>query len=389
MFPTSTATSAHPLRYAMIGGGHGAFIGAVHRKAMALDGRMELVAGALSATAEKARSSGQALGLSDDRNHTSWQALLEDELKRPPEQRIHFISIVTPNHIHYPVAHAFVEAGFNVVCDKPLVHTYQQALSLASAVDQKNTLFAVTYNYTGYPMVRQARHMIKTGVLGDIRKITVEYNQGWLAHHQHHNKQAVWRSDPKQSGIAGAMGDIGSHAENLISTMTGLEIESLCADLTTFVDHRLLDDDGSVLLRFTNGARGVLAASQVVIGFENALHIRISGTQGSVVWHQEQPNQLLYYPSEGPLQILTRGSAWLCDAAKHATRLPAGHPESFIEAFANIYLGVAEALSTPQAELQSNPLLADFPHIEAGVRGVRFIEKVVESAHSNQKWIPF
>ena len=185
------------------------------------------------------------------------------------------------------------------------------------------------------------------------------------------------------------MGDIGSHAENLISTMTGLEIESLCADLTTFVDHRLLDDDGSVLLRFTNGARGVLAASQVVIGFENALHIRISGTQGSVVWHQEQPNQLLYYPSEGPLQILTRGSAWLCDAAKHATRLPAGHPESFIEAFANIYLGVAEALSTPQAELQSNPLLADFPHIEAGVRGVRFIEKVVESAHSNQKWIPF
>nr|MBP8215678.1 Gfo/Idh/MocA family oxidoreductase [Propionivibrio sp.] len=248
------------LRYAMVGGGQGAFIGGVHRRAMALDGQMELVAGALSSSPEKALASGRELGLTDGRNHPSWQALLEDELRRPVSERIDFVSIVTPNHMHYPVAKAFAEAGINVVCDKPLVHTSEQAQDLIATTGKSGAVFAVTYNYTGYPLVRQARHMVNSGQLGEIRKVIVEYNQGWLATllEGTGNKQADWRTDPARSGIAGCIGDIGSHAENLAATITGLEIESLCADLTTFVDGRKLDDDGNLLLRYTNGARGVL-----------------------------------------------------------------------------------------------------------------------------------
>jgi predicted dehydrogenase len=375
----------------MVGGGIGAFIGGVHRHAMALDGQMQLVAGALSSNAEKAIASGQELGLDPARNHACWQDLLEDELRRPIDERIDFVSIVTPNHMHYPVAKAFVDAGINVVCDKPLVHTSQQAEELIAAAGRSGAVFAVTYNYTGYPLVRQARHMVASGELGEIRKVIVEYNQGWLATLLEGigNKQADWRTDPARSGIAGCIGDIGSHAENLAATITGLEIEALCADLTTFVAGRKLDDDGNLLLRYRNGARGVLISSQVEIGCENDLRIRVFGSKGSLCWQQEDPNRLIHYPLDAPPRILTRGGPGLCDAAVRATRLPAGHPEAFFEAFANVYAGAAQAMRARAQNRQCGPLEGDFPTLNDGARGVRFIEKTVESAHSTAKWTAF
>ncbi|HKX43485.1 MAG TPA: Gfo/Idh/MocA family oxidoreductase [Burkholderiaceae bacterium] len=381
-----TMTTTRRLRYAMIGGGRDAFIGAVHRHALALDGQYELVAGALSASPEKATASGRDLGLPDARNHGSWQELLDDELKRGPDERIDLVVIVTPNHVHYEVARAFVDAGFHVVCDKPLVHTGAQALDLAERVARQGTLFAVTYNYTGYPMVRQAREMVRAGTLGAIRKVIVEYHQGWLAT-QLETKQASWRTDPARSGIAGAIGDIGSHAENLVATVTGLEIERLCADLTSFVPGRRLDDDASLLLRFTNGARGVLLASQIEAGNENDIRLRVFGERGMLDWRQEEPNVLVHAPLDAPRMILTRNAPWLSDAAKRACRLPAGHPEAFIEAFANLYAGVSTDLRTRLATGQpADPRDADYPRIADGVRGVRFIEKTVESASSAVKW---
>lgn len=384
------------LRYAMVGGGRDAFIGAVHRHAMALDGHYAFVAGALSSSPDKARASGRDLGLSDARNHGSWQALLEDELKRPADERIDVVSIVTPNHVHYEVARAFVEAGFHVVCDKPLVHTSAQADDLVARVAKQRTLFAVTYNYTGYPMVRQAREMVRSGAIGAVRKVIVEYHQGWLATQLEGatqgqtNKQADWRTDPARSGIAGAIGDIGSHAENLVATVTGLQIESLCADLTTFVPGRRLDDDGNLLLRFTNGARGVLIASQIEAGNENDIRLRVFGERGMLDWRQEDPNHLIHAPIDGPRMILTRNSPWLSDAAKRACRLPAGHPEAFIEAFANLYVGVATDLRARIADgTPASAAEADYPRIEDGARGVRFIEKTVASAASAQKWTAF
>lgn len=375
----------------MVGGGRDAFIGAVHRKAMALDGQIVLVAGALSSHAEKARASGADLGLADDRNHGDWQALLADELKRPADERIDFVSIVTPNHVHYPVAQAFVDAGFHVVCDKPLVHTRAQADALVASVARQGTVFGVTYNYTGYPMVRQAREMVRAGQLGELRKIVVEYNQGWLASQLEGsgNKQADWRTDPAKSGAGGAIGDIGSHAENLVASITGLEIESLCADIGALVPGRLLDDDGSLLLRFHGGARGVLIASQINTGLENDLRLRISGTLGTLEWRQEQPSQLVHLPHDGPKRILTRGSPWLCEAAQRASRLPAGHPEGFIEAFANIYAGVAADIRARLEGRQADPAAADYPRVEDGARGVRFIERTVASARSEAKWTPW
>jgi predicted dehydrogenase len=381
-------TSRRKLRYAMVGGGRDAFIGAVHRKAIALDGQAELVAGALSASPDKARASGRDLLLADERNLGDWQALLDDELKRPAEERIDFVSIVTPNHVHFPVAQAFVDAGFHVVCDKPLVHTREQADALVAAVARRGTVFGVTYNYTGYPMVRQARAMVRAGELGEIRKVVVEYNQGWLATRLEGegNKQAAWRSDPARSGAAGAIGDIGSHAENLVATVTGLEIESLCADLSALVPGRPLDDDGSLLLRFRGGARGVLIASQVNTGLENDLRLRVSGTLGTLVWRQEQPSELTHLPHDGPKRIFTRGAPWLHEAARRASRLPSGHPEGFIEAFANVYGGVVADIRARLAGQAADPLAADYPRVEDGARGVRFIERTVASAGSEQKW---
>jgi predicted dehydrogenase len=379
------------LRYAMVGGGQGAFIGAVHRKAMALDGQMELVAGALSSDMERARASGRDLDLREDRNHGRWEDLLADELRRSKDERIDFVSIVTPNHVHFPVARAFAEAGIHVVCDKPLVHTSEEAAELVKVVKRSGSIFGVTYNYTGYPMVREARDMVARGAIGVVRKVIVEYNQGWLATHLEASgqKQADWRTDPARSGVAGAIGDIGSHAENLVVTVTGLELESICADLTIFVPGRRLDDDGNVLLRFKNGARGVLIASQIEVGCENDLRLRVFGTTGTLDWRQEEPNRLLHAPIDGPARMLTRGSPWLGEAARRATRLPTGHPEAFIEAFANVYLGVAAHIRALQAGSEPDPLDADYPHLEDGARGVRFIEKVVQSAASTAKWTPF
>lgn len=379
------------LRYAMVGGGQGAFIGAVHRKAMALDGQMELVAGALSSEPERARASGRDLDLREDRNHGRWEDLLADELRRSKDERIDFVSIVTPNHVHFPVARAFAEAGIHVVCDKPLVHTSEEAAELVQVVKRSGSIFGVTYNYTGYPMVREARDMVARGAIGVVRKVIVEYNQGWLATHLEASgqKQADWRTDPARSGVAGAIGDIGSHAENLVATVTGLELESICADLTIFVPGRRLDDDGNVLLRFKNGARGVLIASQIEVGCENDLRLRVFGTTGTLDWRQEEPNRLLHAPIDGPARMLTRGSPWLGEAARRATRLPTGHPEAFIEAFANVYLGVAAHIRALQAGSEPDPLDADYPHLEDGARGVRFIEKVVQSAASTAKWTPF
>lgn len=379
------------LRYAMVGGGQGAFIGAVHRKAMALDGQMELVAGALSSDAERARASGRDLGLRDERNHGRWEDLLEGELRRSKDERIDFVSIVTPNHVHFPVARAFAEAGIHVVCDKPLVHTCEEAAELVRVVERSGSIFGVTYNYTGYPMVREARDMVARGAIGVVRKVIVEYNQGWLATHLEASgqKQADWRTDPARSGVAGAIGDIGSHAENLVATVTGLELESICADLTIFVQGRRLDDDGNVLLRFKNGARGVLIASQIEVGCENDLRLRVFGTTGTLDWRQEEPNRLLHAPIDGPARMLTRGSPWLGEAARRATRLPTGHPEAFIEAFANVYLGVAAHIRALQSGSTPDPLDADYPRLEDGARGVRFIEKVVQSAASTAKWTPF
>lgn len=375
----------------MVGGGQGAFIGAVHRHAIALDGQAELVAGALSSTPDKARVSGRELLLADGRNHGDWQSLLADELKRPAEERIDFVSIVTPNHVHYPVAQAFVDAGFHVVCDKPLVHTREQADALVATVQRQGTVFGVTYNYTGYPMVRQARAMVRAGELGELRKVVVEYNQGWLSSQLESsgNKQAAWRTDPQRSGAAGAIGDIGSHAENLVATITGLQIDSLCADLTHMVPGRALDDDASMLLRFAGGARGVLIASQINTGLENDLRVRISGTLGTLEWRQEQPSQLVHYPHDGPKRVFTRGAPWLHPSAQRASRIPAGHPEGFIEAFANIYAGVIEDIRARIEGRAADPLLADYPRVEDGARGVRFIERTVASAASAAKWTPW
>lgn len=378
------------LRYAMVGGGHGAFIGAVHRHAIALDGQAELTAGALSSTPEKALASGRALGLSDMNNHANWQALLEAELERPPEARVDAVVIVTPTDSHFPIAQAFAEAGFNVVCDKPLVHTSAQADTLVETVTAGGTVFGVTYNYTGYPMIRQAREMVRSGALGAIRKVVVEYNQGWLATalEKTGNKQAGWRTDPARSGIAGALGDIGSHAENLVSAVTGLAIEELVADLGALVPGRALDDDASILLRLAGGARGVLVASQINAGLENDLRLRISGELGTLEWRQEEPNRLVHHRNDGPMQVLTRASPWLCASARRAGRIPPGHPEGFIEAFANIYRGVFADIRARQAGRVADPLDADYPTVVDGARGVRFIECAVASS-AEHRWLRF
>ena len=379
------------IRYAMVGGGRDAFIGAVHRNAMALDGQYEFVAGALSGTPERSRASGADLGLADDRNHGTWEELLVDEEERSPDERIDVVVIVTPNHLHHDVAHAFVDAGFHVVCDKPLVHTSAQADALRELVAARGTLFAVTYNYTGYPMVREARELVRSGAIGAVRKVIVEYHQGWLAGalESSSNKQSAWRTDPARGGPGGAMADIGSHAENLVSVVTGLELESLCADLSSFGAGRRLDDDAALLLRFAGGARGVVSVSQIAVGNENDLRLRVIGERGALDWRQEEPNVLIHAPIDGPRRLVTRNSPGLSEAARRACRLPPGHPEGFIEAFANLYLGVAADLRLREAQGRAaTPEEADYPRIADGARGVRFIEKAVASAASDLKWMP-
>jgi len=379
------------IRYAMVGGGRDAFIGAVHRAAMALDGQYALVAAALSSTPEKSRASGRDLGLPEERNHGTWQELLADERRRGADERADVVVLVTPNHLHFEPARAFVDAGFHVVCDKPLVHTLAQAEELAALVAARGTLFAVTYNYTGYPMVREARELVRSGAIGAVRKVVVEYHQGWLAGalESSDNKQSEWRKDPARGGPAGAMADIGSHAENLVATVTGLELESLCADLAAFGPGRQLDDDAGLLLRFAGGARGLMSASQVAAGSENDLRLRVYGERGLLDWRQEEPNLLVHAPGDGPRRILTRNSPGLSAAARRACRLPPGHPEGFIEAFANLYQGVAADLRVRAAHGRpATAEEAEYPRIGDGVRGVRFIEKTVASARGDVKWTP-
>jgi predicted dehydrogenase len=375
------------LKMGMVGGGSDAFIGAVHRAGALMDGRVEFVSGALSSTPGKAKASGRALGLAEERNYGTWEEMLEGELSLPEGERVDFVSVVTPNHMHYLVARAFSGAGFNVVCDKPMVHTSEQAEDLIRIVEDSGVVFAVTYQYTGYPMVRQARHMVRRGDLGEIRKVVVEYNQGWLASEIEKDgaKQAEWRTDPARSGIAGTIGDIGSHAENLVSAITDLEISKICADLTTFVPGRRLDDDGNLLIRYHGGAKGVMIASQISTGEENDWRVRIFGTEGGLEWRQEEPNYLYHRPAEEPEKVLKRGNGYLCEEAKKATRLPPGHPEAFIEAFANVYAGVTEAVLAREEGREPDGELP-FPTVHDGARGVYFIEKVVESAGSERKW---
>lgn len=369
----------------MVGGGRDAFIGAVHRNAAALDGHVEFVAGALSSTAEKSIESGKALGLDPDRCYPDWESMLAGELARPESDRIDFVSIVTPNHMHYPVARAFVDAGFHVVCDKPMTLTPDEADALAELVVERGVVFCVTYNYSGYPMVKQARHLVRSGAIGDVRKVIVEYNQGWLATELESTgqKQADWRTDPARSGAGGAIGDIGSHAEQLVSNITGLEIESLLSDLTSFVDGRRLDDDANVLLRFKGGARGILTASQVCVGGLNDLRIRVWGTRGGLAWHQEDPNTLLVTALDGPDMTYHRGGPGLCDEAQAASRLPAGHPEAFIEAFANVYLAAIRAMR----EGRDDGTGCDYPDVQQGRRGMHFISAVVRSSDAGGQWV--
>lgn len=371
--------SKRSLRYGMIGGGTGSFIGAVHRRAIALDGQATLAAGALSSTPENSLASARDLGLPADRSYGSWREMIEKESKRGSSDRLDFISVVTPNHVHFEPVLAALNAGFHVVCDKPLVHTIEEGEQLVKAARAKGVILAVTYNYTGYPMVRRAAELVRTGALGTIRKAFVEYHQGWLATplEQTGQKQAAWRTNPAQAG-AGSLGDIGSHAENLLHTITGLSIQSLCADVTTFVPGRKVDDDAAVLLRLSGGARGVLTCSQVCVGCENSLSIRVFGTDASLAWRQESPNVLEFTPRDGSTRLMTRGGAD-AGAGASATRLPQGHPEGFHEAFANVYLGVFAAIRGEKD--------AAFPTGEDGVRGVRFIHACLDSARRGGVWV--
>lgn len=368
------------LRYGMVGGGPGAFIGAVHRMAAALDGEMELVAGAFSSSPEKSKAQGEELHLDPKRVYGSWQEMVEKESQLPEGERIDFVAIVTPNHLHFPVAKAFIEAGFHVVCDKPLTTTLEDAEELCRLVAKHDVVFALTHNYTGYPMVKEARELVRQGKLGEIRKIVVEYPQGWLHKLiEGESKQASWRTDPAQAGLSSAIGDIGTHAENLARYITGLKIESLCADLTTFVPGRRLEDDANMLVRYENGARGILYASQISAGEENGLRIRVYGTEAGLEWIQEYPTDLVLKFQGAPRQILRAGNAYLSDIARHNTRIPAGHPEAFIEAFANIYRNAGRTIAAKIAGEKPGPFDTDFPTVQDGAIGVHFIQKAVES----------
>lgn len=368
------------LRYGMVGGGPGAFIGAVHRRAATLDGLAELVAGAFSSDPEKSREQGQALELDPGRAYASYEEMADREASLPEGERIDFVSITTPNHVHHRVAKAFVERGFHVVCDKPMTTTLEDAEDLCRLVESHGVVFALTHNYTGYPLVKQAKALIAQGVLGDIRKVVVEYSQGWLATllESTGNKQASWRTDPAQAG-AGAIGDIGSHAENLARYITGLEIERLYADVSTFVDGRRLDDDANMLLHFSGGAKGILFCSQISVGEENRLAIRVYGTDAALEWRQEQPNFLIIRHADRPVEVYKPGNGFLSPAAAHATRLPPGHPEAFVEAFANIYSNAIRTIAARIADTAPDPLDMDFPTVQDGAVGVNFILSAVRS----------
>lgn len=372
----------------MVGGGQDAFIGAVHRMAASLDGEIELVCGAFSSSEVKSKASGAALYLSPDRAYASFEEMIIKEKSLPDDVRMDFVSIVTPNFLHVKPAMLALENGFHVLCEKPLAISSSEAITLRDKVKQSGLLFGLMHNYTGYPMVKEARAIVNSGKIGPIRKVIAEYVQGWLASRieESGQKQADWRTDPDKAGLSCCVGDIGTHAENLAEYITGLKISELSADVSTFVKGRLLDDDASVFLRFDNGAKGVLFSSQIAIGEENELKIRIYGEKGSLEWLQSEPNSLLVKMAGEPVQIYRTGvdKGYLSNAALNGTRLPGGHPEGYIESLANIYREFARAIKGNQEDGNKE---FDFPDIEDGVRGMRFIEAVIESGRKNAQWV--
>ncbi|MBV8593741.1 MAG: Gfo/Idh/MocA family oxidoreductase [Caulobacteraceae bacterium] len=381
--------AAGRLRLGMVGGGRGAFIGNVHRIAARLDGQYELVAGALSSDPERARASALDLGIAPDRAYDSFEGMARAEALRP--DRIDVVSIVAPNHVHHAAARAFLDAGFHVICDKPLTRTVEEAEDLAASVARSGRLFVLTHNYTGYPMVRQAREMVAAGALGAVRVVQVEYPQDWLTVRLEETgqKQAEWRTDPARSGAGGCVGDIGTHAFNLVEFVTGLRCEALAADLSTFVPGRRLDDNAQMMLRFAGGARGLLWASQVAPGNENALRLRVFGEKGGLEWAQEQPNHLRWSPFGKPSGMMTRGGSGAGAAAAHATRLPAGHPEGYLEGFAQIYRDTAELIRAAQEARAPDLACALVPGVAEGVRGMRFIAAAVASSRADSAWRKF
>ena len=375
----------------MIGGGKGAFIGGVHRMAANLDGEITLVCGAFSSDPQKSKESGEEMYLSPERVYGTYQEMIDNEKEFPEGERMDFVSIVTPNHMHFAPAKYALENGFPVVIDKPLTFSYEESKELLKLVKETGLLFGLTHTYTGYPMIKQAKELIKSGKLGKIRRVVAEYQQGWLATklEDSEQKQADWRTDPARSGKAGCMGDIGTHAENLAEYVTGLKVKELCADLTAFVEGRRLDDDGNVLLRFDNGAKGVLFASQVAAGVENAIRLRVYGELGGLEWSHEDPNTLIVRWLDKPAEILKTGVNYtnLSDRSLINTRVPAGHPEGYLEAFANIYRNFAKTLKARMNGESIDNEAYDFPTVEEGVRGMAFIDAVVESNEKGSVWV--
>jgi predicted dehydrogenase len=375
----------------MVGGGPGAFIGEVHRKAARMDGGIDIVAGAFDIDPKKSRQMGRELCINKKRVYNDYQTMIEKESALPEDERIDFVSVCTPNHTHFPIAKAFLEAGFHVMCEKPMTLTVKEAEELKGVVQKTRKVFGLMHTYTGYPMVKLARDMVKQGDLGKIRKVIVQYPQGWLARaiEKEGQQQASWRTDPKKSGAAGCMGDIGTHAANLAEYVSGLTINEIAADLTAFVKGRRLDDDGNCLLRFNKGAKGLLHASQISIGQENNLAIWVHGEDASLEWHQEHPNYLHVDTLNAPTQIWKRGNEYVgekSEAAGRATRIPAGHPEAFLEAFANNYGNFADTIRARANRQKASELITDFPGMKDGVAGMKFIDAVVKSSAKNAKW---
>ncbi|TAH31557.1 MAG: gfo/Idh/MocA family oxidoreductase [Cytophagales bacterium] len=380
---------ADRIRMGMVGGGVDAFIGAVHRIAANIDGQIELVCGAFSSNPEKTKVTADALFLNPNRAYPTFQDMILKEKLLPENERMQVVSIVTPNHLHFEPAKMALENGFHVICDKPVTFSLAEAIELEKIVTKTGLVFALTHTYTGYPMLKEAKYLIKTGKLGKIRKVVVEYPQGWLSTNLETSgqKQADWRTDPKRAGISCCMGDIGTHAENLAEYVTGLHITEVCADLSTFVDGRLLDDDGNVLIRFENGAKGVLHASQISAGEENNINIRVYGEKGGLQWQQKDNNSLTIMLLDKPVEVLRTGGPGLSSKAAPAnTRVPAGHPEGYLEAFANIYRNFALAVRAYNNGIKHDFDTFDFPQIDAGIRGMLFVEKVVESSKKNA-WV--
>jgi len=380
-------TAGRRIRLGMVGGGQGAFIGAVHRIAARMDDQYELVAGALSSEPERAKASAADLGLDPARGYGDYREMAKAEAQR--KDGIDAVSIVTPNHMHFPVAKAFLEAGIHVICDKPLVTSSKEAKALKALVDKSGLVFAVTYNYSGYPMIRQARDMVRGGDLGAIRVVQAEYPQDWLTTKLEDTgqKQAGWRTDPKRSGAGGCVGDIGTHAYHLACFVSGLTTEALSADLTTFVKGRQLDDNVHILLRFKGGAKGMLWASQVAPGNDNGLKLRVYGTKGGLEWTQEDPNYLWHAPFGEPKRLIRRGGAGANAAAARLTRIPPGHPEGYLEGFANIYSEAAQAIRAAKSGRKLKDKDVAFPTVEDGMAGVAFIEAAVKSSAKDGKWV--